>query len=64
MAPFGHARSPSWIGLLIQSPGKIFSQPPPPLQGILQSQIQVALAISPNKCHQDQTYKDDEIIGQ
>ena len=61
--PFGHALTPFGIRRVIHLLGEITSQPPAPLQGMLQLQGLVALAISLDKFCQDQTYKYIEIIS-
>ena len=49
--PFGHVRATIDIRQVIQLFGKEVSQPTPPLQGMLQLQDPVDLAISPDKLH-------------
>ena len=52
------------IGKVIRLIGKGFSQTHPPLQVILKLRGPVSLSQSPDKCHQDQLYKANEIISQ
>ena len=60
---FGHAHTPFRVRQESLCAEKM-SQPPPPLQGVIQLRGSVAIARSPNKCHQDQLYNDNEIIAQ
>ena len=60
---FGHAHTPFGVRQVILCTEKI-SQPPHPLQGVIQLRGLVALARSSKKFHQDQACKDNEIIAQ
>ena len=58
-----HAHTPFGVGQVILCTEKM-SQPPPPLQGVIQLRGSVALARSPKQFLQDKVYNNNKIIAQ